>query len=286
MPAKNRSKRSTPEISVIRRCTWPAVFVVALALSEAPFAYSFQSANGELALSGTENPPPPSIPVSAIAQSDNCERIADLEQQLEEPESHKKITPIEGPEQSKPLGASGKARLAFRNFSDPFNIAGTAIDSAISNATSNSSSAFGTGWSGFGRRFGMSMADAGVGEFFSTFLVSTLAHQDPHYHRNPNASTGKRILYALSRVVVARSDSGEAMFNVSEFAGTTASALVETTYNFDHNDPEAVTNRILVSIASDAAWNLMSEFLPDLAGHVNPKFVFLRRLAERAAEQH
>jgi hypothetical protein len=30
----------------------------------------------------------------------------------------------------------------------------------------------------------------------------------------------------------------------------------------------------------------MNEFLPDIAKHLNPRFIFLRRLAERAAKQN
>ena len=229
----------------------------------------------------------PSIPISAVAASDNCDRLAEIQEQLEGPPDAKNLKPIEGPEQSKPLGASGKFHLAVRNFSDPLNLAGMAIDSGISTATSSSKSAFGTGWQGFGSRFGMSVADSGLSEFFSTFLISTLAHQDPHYHRDPGASTGKRILYALSRVAIARSDSGDPMFNVAEFGGTAASSLLETTYHYYHDDgPKAVSARIFVSIGSDAGWNLMNEFLPDIAGKINPRFIFLRRLAERAAKQN
>jgi hypothetical protein len=229
----------------------------------------------------------PSIPISAVAGSDNCARIADLEERLEGPANGKSNQPIDAPEPRATLGASGKLRLAMRNFSDPLNLAGMAIDSAVSNATSSSNSAFGTGWPGFGRRFGMSVADEGLNEFFSTFLISTLAHQDPHYHRDPGASRGRRIVYALSRVVVASSDSGKPMFNVAEFAGTTASSLVETTYHYERDEgPKAVSARIFVSIGSDAVWNLMNEFLPDIARRVNPRFIFLRRLAERAAKQY
>jgi hypothetical protein len=232
-----------------------------------------------------DNSAPPAIPISAVERSKNCDRIAKLEAQLEGPSIGKDIRPIEGPGQSRPLGASGKFHLAMKNFTDPLNIAGTVLDSAISNATSSANSAFGTGWSGFGTRVGMSMADEGVSEFISTFAISTIAHQDPHYHRDPGASTGRRILYALSRVVIARSDSGKPMFNFAEVVGTTASSMLEATYNFNSNRPGAVSNRVLVSIGSDAGWNLRSEFLPDIAGHINPRFVFLRRLAERAAKQ-
>ena len=131
------------------------------------------------------------------------------------------------------------------------------------------------------------MSDEAWSEFFSTYLVSTLAHQDPHYHRDPSSSTGKRIVYALSRVVISRSDSGKPMFNFAEFVGTTASSLVESSYHFERDEsPGAVSSRIFVSIGSDAGWNLMNEFLPDIARHLNPRFIFLRRLAERAAKQN
>lgn len=223
----------------------------------------------------------PPIPTYTVANSRNCDHLAhlagQLQEQIESEDLWRKV----------PLTPTGKFRLALRNFSDPVNIGGTALDSEISNATSRPTSAFGTGWSGFGKRFGMSMADDGLNEFFSTFLVSSIAHQDPHYHRDPGASTGKRIFYALSRVVVARSDSGKAMFNYAEFVGTTSSALLETTYHFEREEsPGAISSRIFVSIGSDAAWNLMNEFLPDVAKHVNPRFFFLRRLAEKAAKQN
>jgi hypothetical protein len=255
-----------------------------LAFSALLIAGSAAAALQSVGMMANSEDPPDSIPVFAVAISENCDRLANLEQQLEEP---KVVKPVEGPEQSWPLGASGKFHLAVRNFIDPFNLAGMAIDSAISTGTGNSTSEFGTGWAGFGRRFGMSVADAGVGEFTSTFLICTLAHQDPHYHRDPDQSAKKRVFYALSRVVITRSDSGNPMFNYAEFAGTTASSLIEIPYHFERDEsPGAVASRIFVSIGSDAAWNLMNEFLPDIANHVNPRFIFLRRLAERAAKQN
>ena len=240
--------------------------------------------------SGTTSQPPgvgPPIPNSAVANSENCDRISRLSGQLQTQIEREDLRRIEGPQQLAPLTPSGKFHLAVKNFADPINIAGTAADAAISNALSDSTSAFGTGWSGFGKRFGMSMADNAVSEFFSTFLVASLAHQDPHYHRNPAASTGKRIVYALTRVVIARSDAGSPMFNYSEVVGTSAASLVQNAYRFDRDQsPGAVSSRIAVSIAFDSGWNLVNEFLPDIAQHINPRFFFLRRLAERAAKQH
>jgi hypothetical protein len=77
------------------------------------------------------------------------------------------------------------------------------------------------------------------------------------------------------------------MFNVAEVAGTTASSLVEIPFHFEREEtPGGVAARIFVSIGSDAGWNLMNEFLPDVARRVNPRFIFLRRLAEHAAKQN
>src|SRR5437588_2557597 len=179
----------------IRRCRSPMVVgVTVLLLGGTSYSAVTQVPS---ATSGSHNPDglvdPPSIPVSAVAISDNCDRISRLEEQLQPPPGGKDFQRIQGPEQTHPLSASGKFRLAMKNFSDPLNIAGTALDSAISNATSSSKSAFGTGWPGFGRRFGMSMSDEGLSEFFSTYLISSLAHQDPHYHRDSGSSTGRRI---------------------------------------------------------------------------------------------
>jgi hypothetical protein len=271
---------------MIRRGTSAVIFgAAAVLLASSGFAGAMQSPTvNERSLPPVANP---AISVSAVSHSDNCDRISQLAEQLQRSADGRRLRLIQGPEQSTPLGASGKFRLAVKNFSDPLNIAGTALDSGISTATSSSKSAFGTGWSGFGRRFGMSMSDAALSEFFSTYLVSTLAHQDPHYHRDPSSSTGKRIVYALSRVVISRSDSGKPMFNFAEFVGTTASSLVESSYHFERDEsPGAVSSRIFVSIGSDAGWNLMNEFLPDIAKHLNPRFIFLRRLAERAAKQN
>ena len=282
-PLRNRSRQLPAAIRKLRRGFSTASILFCFVTAAA----SARQADQLNPNSGAPEDPLPAIPASAVAHSDNGMRIARLADQLQGEIERSDLQRIQGPGQSLPLGASGKFRLAVKNFSDPLNIGGTALDSAISNATSSPTSAFGTGWSGFGKRFGMSMSDNGLSEFFSTFLVSTLAHQDPHYHRDPDSSTGKRILYALSRVVITRSDYGTPMFNYAEFVGTTSSSLVETSYHFERDEsPGAISSRIFVSIGSDAAWNLMNEFLPDVAKHLNPRFFFLRRLAEKAAKQN
>ena len=77
------------------------------------------------------------------------------------------------------------------------------------------------------------------------------------------------------------------MFNFAEFLGTASSSLVEGSFHPEwERGPGASAGRIFISIGSDGAWNLLTEFLPDVARHVNPRLMLLRRLADRAAAQN
>ena len=226
------------------------------------------------------------ISTSAVATSDNCSRIATIEQQFEGGITPWNLQRIQGPEQGPPLGVSGKFRLAVANVSDPFNILTIAFDAEVGNAT-GPKSPLPRGAVGFGDRFGQAMAGEVLGEFSSTFLVSSIFHQDPHYHREPDAATGRRMLHALSYVVVTRSDSGKPIFNFAEVLGTASSSIVEGSFHPEwERGPGASAGRIFISIGSDAAWNLLTEFLPDAARHINPRLLLLRRLADRAAAQN
>jgi len=226
------------------------------------------------------------VPTSAVATSENCNRLANLEEQVEHGFAADNLQRIQGPEQHQPLGVSGKFRLAVANVSDPFSIITTALDSEFADATDGHTK-LRTGAAGFGQRFGAAMGGQATSEMFSTFLISSIFHQDPHYHRDPAAPTRRRIGKALAYVLVTRSDSGKPMFNFAEVLGTTSSSIVEGSFHPEwEKGPGAAAGRIAISIGSDAAWNLMTEFLPDVARHLNPRWMLLRRLADRASEQH
>ena len=226
------------------------------------------------------------IPTSAVAPSGTCGEISRIEEQFERGITAQDLQRIQGPEQLPPLGISGKFRLAVANVSDPFNIATTAMDSELGNAADGPSPLH-RGVLGFGQRFGTAMAGAATGEFFSTFVYASIFHQDPHYYRSPDASVGTRLRRALQYAVITRSDSGKTMFNFDEFFGTTTSSLIEGTFHPEwEKGPGAASGRIFISIGLDAAWNLMTEFLPDIAKHVNPRMMLLRRLADKAASQN
>jgi len=58
-----------------------------------------------------------------------------------------------------------------------------------------------------------------TGEFFGTFLIPSLAHQDPHYHRMPNATMRRRVFHCFEQIVWTQGDDGCGMINYADLAG-------------------------------------------------------------------
>ena len=124
---------------------------------------------------------------------------------------------MNGP-QVKPLTPREKARLAAKNLLDPFN-AITIFGTAAISVGSNPDSPYGPGMPGFGRYVGVSYTQDLTGEFFNTFLIPSLMHQDPHYHRMPHASIVRRIAHTAEQVVWTQGDNGRGMLNYATLAG-------------------------------------------------------------------
>jgi hypothetical protein len=182
-----------------------------------------------------------------------------------------------------PLTARQKFILAARNVSDPFNLLTIAGVSAISIA-SDANTADGPGLRGFAKNAGVSLSQDMTGEFFGTFLIPSLAHQDPHYHRMPNLPLRRRIFHVIDAVVIGQSDGGAPMFNYATVVGTIATSSMGNLYVPGRkNSFGASTARIATSLATDPIGNTITEFVPDLARRINFQVVIVQRLINRVA---
>ncbi len=85
-------------------------------------------------------------------------------------------------------------RIAVRGVIDPFNLLTIGATSLISVAT-DAHSAYGPGAKGWAKLSGVTLTEDMTSEFVGTFLIPSIDHQDPHYHRMPNASMTRRILH-------------------------------------------------------------------------------------------
>jgi hypothetical protein len=182
-----------------------------------------------------------------------------------------------------PLTPRQKFILAVNNVRDPFNLLTIGGLSAISVA-SDSHNSDGPGFKGFAKNAGVSLTQDMTGEFFSTFLIPSLAHQDPHYHRMPNLSVPRRILHVVDEVVIGQSDEGLPMFNYATVVGTLCTNVLGNVYvpGRKHSFGDSAA-RISISLATDPIGNAISEFVPDLARRVNIQVVLVQRVINRIA---
>ena len=184
---------------------------------------------------------------------------------------------INGPE-IKPLSPKEKARLAARNLLDPFNAITIAGNAAIA-IGSDSHSAYGPGIPGFWRYTGVSYTEDMTSEFFGTFLVPSIFHQDPHYHRMPHAPIPRRILNAIVQVGWTKSDHGKGMPNFSTFLASPIDAEIANLYVPGiETDLPTTTARVVTGWALAPTDNFVTEFLPDVARRIHVQIVFVQQI--------
>jgi hypothetical protein len=186
--------------------------------------------------------------------------------------------------QVKPLTPPEKAWLALRNLVDPFNVITILGDSGIAVA-SNSHSAYGPGMPGFARNVGVSVRQDATGEFFGTFVIPSIVHQDPHYHRMPHASIPRRAGHAILQVIWTQGDNGKPMPNYANLVGFAIDDEISNLYVPDREtNLRASAERYGTGLASAPIDNFVSEFLPDVASHIHVQVVVIQRIINQVAK--
>ncbi len=189
---------------------------------------------------------------------------------------------LNGPE-VKPLTPSEKADLAAHNLLDPFNLLTIAGEAAISVAA-NPHSGYGPGVPGWGRYVGVSFTQDLTGEFFGTFLIPSLVHQDPHYHRMPNATIRRRILHCIAQIAWTQGDDGRGMLNYADLGGFAIDDEIGNLYvPGQQTRGTATAERYAIGLATAPIDNFVTEFLPDVARHVHIQVVIIQRVINQVA---
>lgn len=142
----------------------------------------------------------------------------------------------------------------------------------------------GVGAAGYFSRYGLNVADEANFVFFNAFLFPALFHEDPRYIPLDRGSAGQRLKYALTRVLVARTDSGKRKFNESRLLGTLIATSISSTYYSSFGEDVSVKDNFAnfgINIGSDAAFDLIKEFWPDAARKLKLN-VWIRSVVRRA----
>jgi hypothetical protein len=128
----------------------------------------------------------------------------------------------------------------------------------------NEEPSFGQGVKGYFKRYGTSFVDQSMGNMLTEGVFPSLLHEDPRYFRQGVGSKWHRVGYALTRILVTRTDNGTKRFNCSEFIGNSIVVGVSNAYYPDDRTVGDNLQKLGMQLGTDAISNVMKEFWPDV----------------------
>jgi hypothetical protein len=206
--------------------------------------------------------PAPALAAPPAATSDSAQdNAADDHRMFKVLPNYKTIN---DPEQPVTPMSPGQKFALVEHYFDPFTFVFTSMTAGFEQITDDKAG-YGQGAMGYAKRYGADFTDGFTNELFVTGVFPTLLHEDPRYYRLGHGNGWKRTAYALSRILIARSDAGTNRINASEFLGNIASgALSMTYYPQSERSVGGVFTRMSVEIGYDSLFNILKEFYPDL----------------------
>jgi hypothetical protein len=138
------------------------------------------------------------------------------------------------------------------------------LGSAVGQAD-NSPTGWEQGWDAYGKRFGSSMARGASTEFFGTFVLASVVHEDPRFYAEINPPFFHAVKYSLQRVFVSRNDDGREIMSWSKLGGPMLAEGLANVYYPDRNRTVGDTFlRYGLDLASRAGGNMFREYWPIL----------------------
>lgn len=166
------------------------------------------------------------------------------------------------------LNARQKFALAFRSEIDPITFVGAA---AVAGAEEYQKMypGYGTGFSGFGKRFGAQYANDMSSRMIGSALLPSLFHQDPRYFYKGTGSARSRTWYAIKSAFICRGDNGRDEFDFSHILGDFAAGGVANLYYPEPNEGMSlIATNAAIEVGGMAGTNLLREFvLPVFTSH-------------------
>lgn len=164
-----------------------------------------------------------------------------------------------------PLTAKQKFAVVARGSFDYVEFPWYGFLAGISQAE-DSEPGFGQGAAGYGKRFGSAFADGTIENFMTSAVLPSILHQDPRFFQSGSGGFWRRARYAMSRIVITRSDSGKPQVNYSEIFGSAVSAAIST-YSYHPQEGRNLDNTASVwgsQIGYDTITIVVKEFWPDV----------------------
>jgi hypothetical protein len=124
---------------------------------------------------------------------------------------------------------------------------------------------FGQGAEGFGKYYWHTFADDAIENYMTEAIVPVATKEDPRYYTMGKGGLFKRTGYAVSRLFITRTNSGNGTFNLSEVVGAGAAAGLGNFYYPAESSPWVKTyQRWGTQLVLDGLCNVLKEFWPDV----------------------
>lgn len=163
--------------------------------------------------------------------------------------------------QAPPQKARDKILLGLRESVTPYAMLGWPLSAGWSHLI-NGSPNYGVNSEAFAQRLGAAAALNSSKEIFSDGILATAFHQDPRYYqRGHSHKLIHRAIYAATRPVIGRTDSGRTIPNYAFILGTGGAAALTQTYYPERNTTGTQFARTwATSLGGSALGYLVSEF--------------------------
>ena len=123
---------------------------------------------------------------------------------------------------------------------------------------------FGQGAAGYGIYYAHTFADGTIENYMVQAVVPAITKEDSRYYTLGHGGILKRSGYALSRILITRTDSGKESFNISEVVGAGAAAGISNVYYPPGNTWVKTYQRWGSQVLQDAIDFEFKEFWPDV----------------------
>ncbi len=171
-----------------------------------------------------------------------------------------------------PQTVSDKFVGSIKESVSPFSLAGAVISAGYSHLT-NGSPNYGTNSPAFAQRLGASVARGASQNIFAEGVMASILREDPRYYQLGSTHTiVQRAVYAGTRPLITRTDSGRKIPNFALLSGYLgAAALTEVYYPEPNKGFSQVMQTYGSSVGGAALGYVVTEFLPGVLQAVHLK---------------
>jgi hypothetical protein len=164
----------------------------------------------------------------------------------------------------RPLSPWDKLKLGANNTVSLSSLGAVVVGSAYGQAV-DKPGGWGQGWGAYGQRLGGDIARVASYNFFGTFAIASVTHEDPRFYVKKDLNFGQSLEYSASRLVITRSDSGNEVVNYNGILGPLAAeGLASVYYPRGSKDFGSTMIRYSTDIGWRYAGYLLRQYWPEI----------------------